>query len=78
MGSLTADQLSSQLKQIKKGINEAQLIADDKVVRNFNDLHLPVNSEVNKNQYDDIQMGLYTLVCRTQHLLNYLDPGTML
>ena len=47
MGSLTADQLSSQLKLIKKGINEAQLIADDKVVRNFNDLHLPVNSEVN-------------------------------
>jgi len=46
MGSLTADQLSSQLKLIKKGINEAQLIADDKVVRNFNDLHLPVNSEI--------------------------------
>ena len=57
MGSLTADQLSSQLKQIKKGINEAQLIADEKVVSNFNDLHLPVNSEVNINQYDVIQMA---------------------
>merc|ERR1711862_603754 len=46
MGSLTADQLSSQLKLIKKGINEAQLIADDKVVKIFNDLHMPVNSEI--------------------------------
>ena len=48
MGSLTAEQLADKLGTIKKKLSGAELIADDKVVKNFVDLNLPVNSEVFK------------------------------
>ena len=46
MGSLTAEQLADKLGTIKKKLSGAELIADDKVVKNFVDLNVPVNSEV--------------------------------
>ena len=48
MGSLTAEQLADKLGTIKKKLSGAELIADDKVVKNFVDLNVPVNSEVLK------------------------------
>ena len=48
MGSLTAEQLADKLGTIKKKLSGAELIADDKVVKNFVDLNVPVNSEVFK------------------------------
>ena len=48
MGSLTAEQLADKLGTIKKKLSGAELIADDKVVKNFVDLNVPVNSEVVK------------------------------
>ena len=46
MGSLSADQLSDQLLKIQKNLSEPELVADNKVVQNFLDLCLPVDSEV--------------------------------
>ena len=46
MGSLTADQLAWQLRRLKENLSPAEQISADKVVQNFLDLHLPVNSEV--------------------------------
>jgi len=46
MASLSADQLSDQLKRIQKTLSEPELVADNKVVQNFLDLCLPVDSEV--------------------------------
>ena len=46
MGSLTADQLAGQLRRLKENLSPAEQISADKVVQNFLDLHLPVNSEV--------------------------------
>ena len=46
MGSLTAEQLSVQLRKLKQNLTAAEQISADKVVQNFLDLHLPVNSEV--------------------------------
>merc|ERR1711936_1469503 len=46
MGSLNADQLFYQLKKLKENLSPAEQISADKVIQNFLDLHLPVNSEV--------------------------------
>merc|ERR1719350_1100550 len=46
MGSLSADQLVSKLKQIQGKLTDSERKAADKVVQNFVDLNVPVDSEI--------------------------------
>merc|ERR1712024_436043 len=46
MGSLSADQLVTKLKQIQQRLTDSERKAADKVVQNFVELSLPVDSEV--------------------------------
>merc|ERR1712045_311633 len=46
MGSLSADQLVTKLKQIQQRLTDPERKAADKVVQNFVDLNVPVDSEI--------------------------------
>jgi len=46
MGSLSADQLVTKLKQIQGKLTDSERKAADKVVQNFVDLNVPVDSEI--------------------------------
>ena len=46
MGSLSADQLVTKLKQIQQRLTDSERKAADKVIQNFVELSLPVDSEV--------------------------------
>ena len=59
MGSLTAEQLADKLGTIKKKLSGAELIADDKVVKNFVDLNVPVNSEVLKYFFGILVLNIF-------------------
>ena len=46
MGSLSADQLVTKLKQIQQRLTDSERKAADKVIQNFVEISLPVDSEV--------------------------------
>ena len=46
MGSLSADQLVTKLRQIQGKLTDSERKAADKVVQNFVELNVPVDSEI--------------------------------